>query len=134
LVAPIYAPELDAEIAVATAEQKIALASYGAAMLGAFEEVETALANEARFAERERLLELAVENYRETYTLTRTRYDSGLADLLEVNEMHERLVAAQVGLARIRDERLALRVDLHLALGGSFEEATFDESKEATDQ
>ena len=35
--------------------------------------------------------------------------------------MQARVLGARASLIRIRDERLAVRVDLHLALGGSFE-------------
>jgi hypothetical protein len=35
--------------------------------------------------------------------------------------MQSRWVGARVGLLRVRNAQLAERVDLHLALGGSFE-------------
>ncbi len=48
-------------------------------------------------------------------------YRAGI-DLLSVLQMHSRWVGARVGLLNVRNQRLATRIDLHLALGGSFSE------------
>ena len=52
------------------------------------------------------------------YEMGRDRLDVGQVDLLSVLQVQ----AQWVGVVNIRSDRLAQRVDLHLALGGSFEE------------
>jgi outer membrane protein TolC len=98
------------------------MAAYGQSLLKAFEEVETSLTNEALFGEREQYLRSAEENSKNAYDMSKTRYDVGQTDLLSVLQIQAQWVGARVGVVNIRNDRLAQRVDLHLALGGSFEE------------
>ncbi len=123
LFAPLYSGgALAAQLDVATADQQAAIAVYGKAVLTAFQEVETALANERHFAERERFLESVVGENEKALELARIQFDVGKIDLLSVLQIQARVVGAKVGLIRIKNERLGQRVSLHLALGGSFEE------------
>lgn len=123
LVAPLYTGgALEAQIELANADQQAAIAAYGAALLRAFEEVETSLENEELLSERETFLTSAVAGNLEAYNLARVQYDVGKIDLLSVLQMQTRWLGARIGLLRIRNERLAQRIDLHLALGGSFEQ------------
>ena len=129
LAAGVFAPlytggALEGQIDVANADQKAAIAAYGSAVLQAFEEVETSLANEGLFAERETYLQRAVDSNLKAYELALAQYDVGKIDLLSVLQMQSRWLGARVGLIRIRNERLAQRVNLHLALGGSFEDSS----------
>jgi len=41
--------------------------------------------------------------------------------LLSVLQMQERVISSKVAWINIRNSRLAQRIELHLALGGSFE-------------
>jgi multidrug efflux system outer membrane protein len=52
--------------------------------------------------------------------LGRLRYDAGATDLLHVLQMQARQLNTQFELIGIRNDRLANRVALHLALGGGF--------------
>jgi NodT family efflux transporter outer membrane factor (OMF) lipoprotein len=128
LAGGVFAPlfqggAIAAQIDTATADQEASIAAYGKAALAAFEEVENALSNEKLFAERQTYLETVVTENEQAYELVKTQYEVGQVDLLSVLQVQARVVAARVGLLRIRDERLAQRVNLHLALGGSFASA-----------
>jgi outer membrane protein TolC len=85
------------------------------------EDVETALTNERLFAEREKYLESSEHNNKRAYDMSRSRFDVGQTDLLSVLQIQSQWVGARVGLVNIKSDRLVQRVDLHLALGGSFE-------------
>jgi outer membrane protein TolC len=85
-------------------------------------EVENALANERTFARRLLLLEKIVDDNQRAYELARKQYDVGRIEILNVLQIQARVLAARSALIRIQNERLAARIDLHLALGGSFED------------
>jgi outer membrane protein TolC len=53
--------------------------------------------------------------------LEQTSYRVGKADLRAVQQQQLNLYAASVALLGVQGEQLAQRVNLHLALGGSFE-------------
>ena len=97
------------------------MASYGQNLLKAFEEVETSLTNEELFAQREEFLLSAEENSKRAYELAQEQYDVGQIDLLSVLILQTQWDGARMGVVNIRSDRLTQRVDLHLALGGSFE-------------
>jgi outer membrane protein TolC len=123
LFAPIFTGgALSAQVDAANANQEAAMAAYGQALLKVFEEVETSLTNESLFGEREQYLRSAEENSLKAYDMSKARYDVGQTDLLSVLQIQAQWVGARVGVVNIRNDRLAQRVDLHLALGGSFEE------------
>ena len=54
------------------------------------------------------------------WNLANTQYDVGKIDLLSTLQMQARVVGARIALVNIRNEQLITRVNLHLALGGSF--------------
>jgi NodT family efflux transporter outer membrane factor (OMF) lipoprotein len=117
---------IEAQIDIADADQRAAIASYGQAVLTAFQEVEDALASERFLREREAYLQAVVsENFR-ALELTRKQYEVGRIDLLSVLVIQNRWIASQISLLNVRDLRVIERVNLHLALGGSFEEAPAD--------
>jgi NodT family efflux transporter outer membrane factor (OMF) lipoprotein len=122
MVAPIFTGgALGAQVDSATADQEAAIAAYGTSLLRAFEEVETALTNEKLFAEREAYLNTVVDENEEALKLAKVRFEVGRIDLLSVLQIQTKWIGARIGLLRIRNDRLAQRVNLHLALGGSFE-------------
>ena len=123
LYAPLYTGgALEAQLDIATADQEAAIGAYGAAVLNAFEEVEAALTNEKLLANREAFLRAAVDNDQQAYELAKVQYDVGQVDLLSVLQMQSRWIGARVGLINLKNQRLAERINLHLVLGGSFEE------------
>jgi|GEM_PF-7080622 len=52
--------------------------------------------------------------------LAKVKYGVGQTDLLSVLQMQTRWVGARVGLLNVKNQALAERINLHLALGGSF--------------
>lgn len=123
LLAPLYlGGQLQSQVDIRTAEQKQALAEYGRIGARAFGEVENALAAEFALAERERQLQQAVAENRRALELANVRYRVGSGDLRAVQQQTLALVAASTALLRVQSERLVQRVNLHLALGGSFDE------------
>jgi len=114
---------LQAQVEVRTAEQKQAIAEYARVGSRAFGEVESALSAAATLEEREAILrELVTENTR-TLDFANQRYRVGAGDLRAVQQQSLALSAARTALLRVQSERLVQRVNLHLALGGTFEAA-----------
>jgi len=112
--------ELQAQVEIETAQQEAALATYGSTALRAFNEVESGLTNEALLQQREALLASAVANNESALKVVETQYEFGQVDLLSVLQMQARALNSRISLIRIKNARLAQRVDLHLALGGGF--------------
>jgi multidrug efflux system outer membrane protein len=122
IIAPLYTGgALEGQLEIATADQMAAIAVYGQAVLTAFLEVENALANERIFTRRLALLEEIVDDNQRAYQLAVKQYEVGRIEVLNVLQIQARVLAARSALIRIQNERLATRIDLHLALGGSFE-------------
>jgi multidrug efflux system outer membrane protein len=117
---PVYAPALEAQVAIANADQKAALAAYGQAVLRATEEVETALFNERIFAEREQFLASQVASDERALAVHQKQFEVGKTSILPLLQVQARYIGSQVLLTRVRNERLSQRIDLHLALGCSF--------------
>jgi outer membrane protein, multidrug efflux system len=121
LLAPIFTGgQLKAQVEIATAEQRTALALYGQAALRAFSDVETSLANERLLEDQQRYLEAVVAQDSDGLRLRQISYKVGATDLLSVLDLQNRLLNAQLDLVAVRNDRLANRIGLHLALGGGF--------------
>jgi NodT family efflux transporter outer membrane factor (OMF) lipoprotein len=108
-------------VEITTAQQEAAVADYGATGLRAFSEVESTLTQENVLADREGFLERSVEDNREAYRLAEVQYNVGAIDQLSLLQIQTRVFSAESQLVSIQGARLTNRVDLHLALGGSFE-------------
>ena len=123
LIAPLFDGGLrEAEVEINSAEKEGALAEFGAAALQAFGEVESSLDNERLLGQREELVQISVDENAEAARLAQIQYDVGAVDLLSVLQMQARELGARATLIRLQSARLLQRVNLHLALGGSFEE------------
>lgn len=123
MFAPLFrGGALEAQVEQADAQQRAAIASYGQVILTAFEEVEAALTNGRLLEERESYVEIVLDENTEAWELAKAQYEVGKIDLLSVLQMQARVVGARIGLVNIRSDRMIDRVNLHLALGGSFEE------------
>jgi NodT family efflux transporter outer membrane factor (OMF) lipoprotein len=122
LLAPIYlGGALRTQVEIRNIEQKQALADYARMAMRALGDVENALAAEATLAERETLLRHALADNQRALDLTQTGYRVGKTDLRAVLQQQLSVYAARLSLLRVRSEQLTQRVNLHLALGGSFE-------------
>jgi outer membrane protein TolC len=122
LMAPIYkGGALKTQVEIRTAEQKQAIASYASVGLRAFGEVENALAAEIAARDREQILTQTVADNQRATEIVQTQYKVGSTDLRYVTQRQLALNATQAALLRAQAEQRVQRVNLHLALGGSFE-------------
>lgn len=119
---PIYqGGALRAEIKIATARQEQSIAYFGGVALRAFDEVETGLTNERLMRERLPHMESAVRDHTEAVRVANLRYKAGSMDLLSVLQLQTGQIQSQADLIKLRNSQLANRINLHLALGGSFD-------------
>jgi outer membrane protein TolC len=125
LLAPIYqGGSLQAQVEIRSAEQKQAVAEYARAGQRAFGEVESALAAEIALRERDDILAAAVRDNERALELAQIQYRVGVIDLRGVEQNQLSLYVARMSRLRVQTERLAQRVNLYLALGGSFDSST----------
>jgi len=122
LVAPLFrGGALKTQVEIRTAEQKQAIAEYGVVGLRAFGEVESALAAEIVAREREQILAESLSDNQQALDVVQTQFRVGSTDLRFVEQRQLTLNAARSALIRVQAEQRVQRVNLHLALGGSFE-------------
>ncbi|HTN43209.1 MAG TPA: TolC family protein [Nitrospiria bacterium] len=132
LLAPIYqGGALRAQVEIRTSEQKQALAEYAQAGLRAFGEVENALATEFTLKDRQTILMNAVTDNERALELANVQYRVGSVDLRSVSQQQLALFAARSALIRVQSEARVQRVNLYLALGGSFKKS--EEEKKTED-
>ncbi len=122
--APIYTGgALKAQVEIETAQQKEALAQYGLTALQAFSEVEQGLSNESLLREQEEYIRIVLKESEEALRVSNAQFRQGKIDFLSVLTQQGEVIASRVNLLYISEQRLQQLVDLHLALGGNFEEA-----------
>jgi outer membrane protein, multidrug efflux system len=125
LLAPIYkGGALKTQVEIRTAEQKQAIAEYAAVGLRAFGEVEGALAAEIAAREREQILAQVFSDSEQALSVVQTQFKVGSTDLRFVEQRQLALSATRSALIRVQAEQRVQRVNLHVALGGSFEPRT----------
>ncbi len=125
LIAPIYqGGALKTQVEIRTLEQKEAVAQYAQLALRALGDVENALAAGQTLAERDQILQHVVADNQRALELAQTSYRVGKADLSVVQQQELNVYSAKLALLRVQSEQLAQRANLHLALGGSFENAS----------
>jgi len=107
-------------VEIRTAEQQQAVAAYAQVGLQAFSDVETALAAEFAAREREQILTGTLADSQRALEIVRTQFKVGSTDLRFVTQRQLALNATQSALVRVQAEQRIQRVNLHLALGGSF--------------
>ncbi|MEZ5329906.1 MAG: efflux transporter outer membrane subunit [Verrucomicrobiales bacterium] len=108
-------------VAISQAEQDELAHDYTSAALGAFREVETALAAEQYLeAQAEALRDASREAvFAEDRALS--RFQSGLVTFITLLESQRRAFDSRSALIRVENQRLQNRIDLYLALGGDFD-------------
>ncbi len=126
LGANLIAPLLDGgqrriDVEIADSRQREALAAYVDVAIRAFSEVETALSAEASLGDRMARLERAVAELVKARDAAEMRYRQGLLSIYELTQVEARLFSARRDLVSVRGARIVQRVELHRALGGSFE-------------
>ena len=123
LFGPLYTGgAIEAEVEKATAVQQGAIAAYAQAALNAFKEVEESLAAEEHLLKREEYLQIEVRENKKAYDQTMQQYEIGQISLLDVLTIQNKWIASRIDEMDVAGQRLVNRVNLHLALGGSFDE------------
>jgi NodT family efflux transporter outer membrane factor (OMF) lipoprotein len=121
---PIYeGGALRAKLEIATTEQSQAIASYGAAALAAFREVESGLANERLLGLQLPLDQKSLADRTEAVRIATVQYKAGRRDLLWVAQLQTAQLASESNVIKLRGAQRANRVRLYQALGGSFDAA-----------
>ena len=125
LLQPIFqAGRLRAGVRGADARRDQALADFATAALGAYAEVESLLFAEEHMDGRIRHLREAAEQSSAARGLAEERYRGGLDGYITVLAAQRAALATRSTLIQARQQRLATRVDLFLALGGGFQRDT----------
>ena len=122
LLAPIYdGGTLREGVVVATAEQEQALAAYGQAAINAFRELETNLDQGVVVQRRIADLQEAATEAANAFRIANLRYLEGEEDLLSALTIQRRQFNTKSSLSSVNRLLLEQRVNLNLALGGSWE-------------
>jgi NodT family efflux transporter outer membrane factor (OMF) lipoprotein len=125
VIQPIFfGGELKAAQEIRKSEQRAAAATYVGVALRAFQDVEDALDSEYHLRRREGALNEMVEQSAMAVKLGRVQLDQGQTDMFTILRLAGENLAAKTQLTQIRASRLRERVNLHLALGGSFSGAS----------
>jgi outer membrane protein TolC len=111
---------LRANIRKKDAELELAAAEFEQTALTAFGEVENALAAEKFYNERVAALLESVRLTKGAYDRSLEEFENGTGDILTVLASQQRLFTSSSQLLSVRRLRLDNRIDLYLALGGSF--------------
>lgn len=127
LLAGIFFPlyqggAIEAEVDKATAIQKQSIEDYAQKVLVAFKEVETSLSLEEKLLEQENYLKEIVSDNKNSLQLSKVAFEVGSVEYLEVSQLTNRLIASEISLIDISSKRIFNRINLHLALGGGFED------------
>jgi NodT family efflux transporter outer membrane factor (OMF) lipoprotein len=105
---------------ISTLQQSEAAASYAGAIQRALGEVENALAAERQLAQRATVLASQKEQTGRTAGLAQIQQELGQVDAYAVLDKQIATYRTQIALLQAETARLSARVDLHLALGGTF--------------
>jgi len=122
LFAPLYqGGALKAQVDIANAQQKQAMAEYAHVALQSFGQVENALGVENSLRDREVILASVIAANERSLQLAQTQYQVGKIDMRTVEQRQLDLVSIRTELLRVQTDRLAQRANLYLVLGGNFE-------------
>jgi multidrug efflux system outer membrane protein len=99
-----------------------AAALYVKTALNSYREVANALVTVKKLGEARLELEDGVESLQNAAALSRSRYDAGLANYLEILNADQQLFDQELQLAQVRGEEMRAFVELYRALGGGWHE------------
>lgn len=121
LVVPLFdGGKRKIDVEIATVEQKQAIANYAQAALTAFSEVENNLDQGTVLANRETALNDALKQSNKAYSIAKLRYKEGETELLDTLQIQQQAIKAESNLLSIKRTQLEQRINLYLALGGSW--------------
>ena len=108
------------QLQLAQAQQQELVADYRKAVFKSFGEVETAINQVSRLAERERLKTEQVTKATTVFDISNVQYREGLIGLLALLQAQQTLFTAQDELVELRLARLQAITSLYRALGGGW--------------
>ena len=111
---------LKANVQATEARSREAAANYESLMWKAYLEVESALASEETLQNQQRLLRDSQVTTRAAIDLAEQRYAAGMGDIFRILTLQRSVLEAQSAVLALQRAKIDNRVDLHLALGGSF--------------
>lgn len=121
LLAPLFdGGRLRENVTIANAQQKSALAEYANAALQAFSDVESALDQGDVLAARHNALQEATDQAAQAYHVAELRYKEGETSLIDLLTIQQRVIGTRSSLSSVQRLLLQQRVNLNLALGGSW--------------
>ena len=121
LIQPLFqGGRLKAEQVLSLANNREAMANYGQTVSNAFREIETTLAAEPLLARQEVHQATANTESQQAAGLALSRYSAGLTEIVTLLDTQRRSFNVESTLLETRLNQLLNRIDLHLALGGSF--------------
>lgn len=121
LLAPLFdGGRLRENVTIANAQQKAALADYANTALQAFSDVESALDQGDVLDARRQALQEAADQAAEAYRVAELRYREGETSLIDLLTIQQRVIGTRSSLSSVQRLLLQQRVNLNLALGGSW--------------
>ena len=105
---------------LASVDQQQALDTYVKSALTAFSEVENNLDQGKILAKREVYITRVSTESNKTYRIVELRYKEGEVELLDTLQIQQQAIAAESQLISIKRAQLEQRINLYLALGGSW--------------
>ncbi|HET9207221.1 MAG TPA: efflux transporter outer membrane subunit [Burkholderiaceae bacterium] len=117
---PIFNPGIKARIATSEAQVKVVENGYRAAVIAAYEEVETALVNLDAHKRQHEELRMQVDQLERVAAQTQAQLSAGLITQIEVFENERSLLAAQLEVLSSHQQVLSDTVTLYKALGGGW--------------
>jgi NodT family efflux transporter outer membrane factor (OMF) lipoprotein len=108
------------DVEIANVEQRQALDNYRKSALNAFSEIEQNLDDGHDFASREKALNEAYLESEKALKIANIRYQEGENELLDTLQIQQQAMSAKSSLLSIKRSQLEQRVNLYLALGGSW--------------
>lgn len=121
LLAPLYdGGKLELDVEIADVAQKQAIANYADKALKAFSEVELNLDQSTVLARQEVALSEVSKQSAKAYRIAKLRYKEGEIDLLDTLIIQQQAISAESNLLAIKETQLEQRINLYMALGGSW--------------
>ncbi len=122
LTMPVFdAGVRSSEVDAAQARYDEAAALFADKVRQAVREVEEAMVNLQAAADRNDNAVAAVAGYQQSFAATEARYRSGLGSLIELEDQRRVLLASEISLVGLQQERIAAWISLYRALGGGWQ-------------
>ncbi|MDO6760400.1 TolC family protein [Tamlana sp. 2_MG-2023] len=121
LIAPVYmGGQLNANVYIRTAQQKQAVENYAKTVLYAMNDVESTLDAVKIIDEREHFILEATNSNQRAFELEEIRFKVGKSDMRDLLDQQMDLYQTQTDLLHIQTQKIIQRINLFVALGGSF--------------